>query len=320
MARLLAINFTFPMPRSRQRISSFPEIALMALLVVAVKIYYPFDAIERNPRSINDLGPLALDWDYWCKAQKAHNLRDSSDDKFGRGNEIRVKEEDVFKLSGDQIDTYLDWFENTWIDEERARKHPRRYPEQLLNMFPTGRPDESTAKAINPELEWQEDEQALEEKLRTVQGSLKLRQVVSDDNVGKLHAKPVDRIGSYYKRCRKPEELSPTERAFHQAVADLIAIKLHSLLVAVTQIENKLLTWRKRQLKEAKESDDDVEETPREHEQGEHTKRALTDTDVHMGADTSSSEGKAGRKTSRVLQPADLNNDSDSLYEEEGPT
>ncbi|KAL8934654.1 MAG: hypothetical protein Q9211_005121 [Gyalolechia sp. 1 TL-2023] len=283
----------------------------MALLVVAVKIHYPFDTSERHLRLINDLGPLALDWDHWRSIQKTHDSRGVLDGKLGRGNEIRVKEADVFKLSGGQIDTYLDWFERTWIDEERARKNPRGYPEQLLDMFPTGRPVGSTAKAVNPQLEHEEDEEALEEKLRAVQGSLKPRQVISNDDIGKFDAKPVNRIGSYYKRCRKPEELSATEKAFHEAAADLIAIKLQSLLVAVTQIEDKLLAWRKRQLRETKDSDDDVEDTQREKEQGEHSERALTDEDVQMGADSSPPGGKPSIKTS--------DSDSDSLYEEDDP-
>lgn len=319
MARLLDINFTFPVPRSRQRISSFPEIALIALLVVAVKMYYPFDATERNPRSINDLGLLAVDWDCWCKAHRIQNFGFPSDDKLKRGDEITVKEEDIFKLSGDQIDNYLDWFEKTWIDEERARKWPRGYPEQLLDMFPTGRSDGHIPTAVDMESERQKDEEVLEEKLRAVQGSLKPRQVIPDDDADKVHAKQVNRIGSHYKKCRKREELSATERAFHEAAADLVAIKLQSLLVAVTQIENKLLAWRKKQLKETNDSDDDGEESLRENEQGEHSEGALMDTDVQIGADTDSSTEERSTRTLRRSQPGGSGDHPDSLHEEDNP-
>lgn len=316
MARLLDIKFTFPTPRSRQRISTFPEIALMALLVIAVKIYHPFDAAERNPRSIDDLGLLALDWDYWCKAHTTQKSEYSSIGKLQRGDEIQVKEEDIFKLSGDQIDTYLDWFEKTWIDEERARKRPRGYPEQLLDMFPTGRSDGSIPTAVDPKLERQKDDEEVEEKLRAVQGSLKPRQVVHDDDVKEPDDKLVNRIGSNYKRCKKREDLTPTEKAFYQAAADLVAIKPQSLLVAVAQIENKLLSWRKKQLKKANDLNDDVAEEQRENE---HSERALTDSNVQMGADTDSSQGEPGTDSSRRLYQDDLDDNSDSVYEKDSP-
>lgn len=241
----------------------------MALLVIAVKIYYPFDTINRHPRSLNDPGTLAMDWHRWCQLQNDHDSRATAGDKLGRGNEIKVTESDTFDLSGDQVDEYLDWFEKTYVDEQRARNHPRGYPEQLLDMFPTGRPGGSIKIPIHPEVERQTDEEALQHKLKAVQGNLKLREVIPDQDMDDGHSdEPVDRLGSYYKRYRKVEDLNPLAKAFHEAVAGLIAIKLHTLLVAVMQIESKLLAFRRRQLKaledsgaEEVESQDERDET-----------------------------------------------------------
>lgn len=261
---------------------------------------------------MTDPGALALDWDRWCEVQESLNSGGSNDSKLRRGDEIKVTEEDACKLSGDQIDAYLDWFEKTWIDEERARKHPRGYPEQLLDMFPTGPPGGSTDTAVYSEKERQEGEEALETKLRTVQASLKPRQVTSDEDASKTDGNPVNRIGSYYKRYRKMEDLSTSAKAFHQAAANLVAIKLHSLLIAVTQIEHKLLAWRKQQLKEDEDSNDEVE-------QAEYSGQALTDQDTHISADEESPEGKLGKDKPRVLQPADFDSDLNSRYEEDTP-
>ncbi|KAI4117473.1 MAG: hypothetical protein LQ345_002287 [Seirophora villosa] len=256
-AKLLDIDFTFPQPKTRQKISFFPEIALMVLLVIAVKIYHPFDSIDRHPRSLSDPGVLAIDWDHWCKVHKEHESRETADGRLGRGNEIKVTEADSFKLSGDQIDEYLDWFEKSFIDEERARKHPRGYPDQLLDMFPTGRPDKSTNTSVGPALEHQDDEEALQRKLEAVQGSLNMREVIADSDDAASNEDAVNRIGSFYKRYRKVDELSTTARAFHEAAAKSVAIKLSSLLVAVLQIEHKLLGWRRKRLKADEESDSD---------------------------------------------------------------
>lgn len=256
MAELVDIDFTFPQSKIRQRLSFSPEMALIALLVIAVKIYHPFDAIDRHPRSLNDPGTLATDWDRWCKLQKDYDSRDTARGKLGRGNEIKITESDSFNLSGDQVDEYLDWFEKTFVDEKRARKHPRGYPEQLLEMFPTGKPAGSINTSVDPELERQKDEEALQHKLRTVQGILKMRQVISDDDAD-LTREPVNRLGSYYERYRKMEDLSCTAKVFHETAANLVSIKLHSLMVAVMQIEHKLLGWQRRQREAALESDSD---------------------------------------------------------------
>lgn len=230
----------------------------MALLVIAVKLYYPFDAIDRHPKSMTDPGVLAIDWDQWCEAQKDFDSKEVPDGRLGQGNEIKVEEKNVFKMSGDQMDEYLDWFEKTWVDEDRARKHPRGYPEQLLDMFPTGGTGVSANDRVLSIQAHQDREDRLEQKLRTVQGHLKIREVIPSHDAG-MNGEAVNRIGSYYKRYRKEEDLPASARSFHEAAADLIAVKLSTLLIAVMQIEHKLIRWRRKDPREKETSDDDFE-------------------------------------------------------------
>lgn len=299
IAKLLDIDFAFPQARPRQRMSSMPEVELVALLVIAVKLYYPFDSIDRHPRSATDPGVLTLDWDYWCKAQREYDSRETADGQLGRGNEIKVEEKDVFDLSSEQMDEYLDWFENTWVDEERARNHPRGYPEQLLDMFPTGRqkagPTRRTAQEEN-----QANDEALERKLRTVQGQLKVRKIISDRDA-RTSRLPVDRIGSYYKRYRKIEDLSVTARTFHETAASLVAVSLPSLLVAVTQVEQKLVRLRKRDI-QAEDVDGDISD------------QASDVSGLPMDVDRTSSESDADMKDTKVMESVEESDDSDSLY------
>ena len=226
-----------------------PEIALVSLLIISVKLYYPFGTIDIHPRSLSDAGTLKVDWDFWCEVQKKYDAIETTAGKLGLGNEVKVTEEDVFHLSQEQMDEYLDWFEKTWVDEERARKHPRGHPEQLLDIFPTGRPIAAQPAPSNPAQAILDEEVALEEKLETVQGSLRPRNMIADGDSGDEQG-PVNRIGSYYKRYRRTEDLPPTGRAFHEAAARLIAVKPHTLLVAVGQIESKLLKWRRQKADE----------------------------------------------------------------------
>ncbi|KAL8673257.1 MAG: hypothetical protein Q9168_002295 [Polycauliona sp. 1 TL-2023] len=316
IAKLLDIDFTFPKTRPRQRITSLPEVALIALLVIAVKLYYPFDPIDRHPRSAVESGALAVDWDQWCKAQTEYDSRETANGQLGRGNEIKVEEKDVFNLSGAQMDEYLDWFEKTWVDEERARSHPRGYPEQLLDMFPTKREDaRPTRKTI--EEENQADDEALKRKLKTVQGHLKARKIISDRDARESRV-PINRIGSSYKRYRKIEDLSDTARRFHETAAGLAAMKLSSLLVAVLQIEQKLIRLRKRDL-EAGAVDDNASGNQEESKDDSNSDQTSDGSEPSMDLDTTSSED-GDVNGARVTRSVGARNHSDSLYaDEESP-
>lgn len=37
---------------------------------------------------------------------------------LGRGDEIRVKDSDVFQLTAKQVDEYMDWYEKSWLDSK----------------------------------------------------------------------------------------------------------------------------------------------------------------------------------------------------------
>ncbi len=285
--------------------------ALIALLVITVKLYYPFDTIERHTRSAADPGALTLDWDQWCKAQKEYDSRETANGQLGRGNEIKVEEKDVFNLSDDQMDEYLDWFEKTWVDEERARNNPRGHPEQLLDMFPTGRRRTTPPAHSNPQQEYQANDEALERKLRTVQEHLKVREIVSDRDARRSR-RPINRIGSYYKRYRKVDDLPNAARTFHEAATNLVAITLPSLLVAVRQVEQKLIKWRKRDL-EAKAAGDEVGESQQDSEGDDVSDQASVDDEPSMDVDEASSEDDANINQARVMESVESSDSSGSL-------
>lgn len=161
-------------------------------------------------------------------------------------------------MSGAQLDEYLDWFEKTWADEEGSKSKKSGIPEQLLDTFPTGRLDGSPFAEISFEEESKIDQVSVDQNLANVQESLKMREVVSKEQEGKTNT-PVRRIGNFYKRYRKTEDLTPQARNFYEKVASLVGISLSSLLLAVLQTERKLQIWRGQQLE--KEGDSENEES-----------------------------------------------------------
>lgn len=260
MSCILEIDFCFPKHGSRQKASNLPEISLVALLIIAVKVYYPFDSLERYQRSHLDAGVLTIDWDKWSELQEQQEKSLTPKDSIGRGNGLLVNEQDIMNMSGDQLDEYLDWYEKTWVSEEDEKQKKKGLPKQLLDMFPTGRPDGSLPTTVDFDAESKAEQFSLNDKLQKVQGRLKMRQLVSVEREGKSR-ETLRRPGSFYKRYRKIEDFPLRAKKFHEAAASLVGISFSTLAVAVRQMERKLQCWRDKQLKERLEELEEPEES-----------------------------------------------------------
>ena len=249
ISSLLNLTFDFPRPGSRQKTSFFPETQLIALLVIAVKIYYPFDLLKRCPRSLTEAGVLNINWDTWCKAQSEHEARFTINGNIGLGNEILVGEADIMRMSSTQLDEYLDWSEKMWVDEESLESKKKGLPKQLLDMFPTGPLDRSKPTGMTFDEELKVDKESVDQTIKSTQANLNMRGMVSMSGKGESKG-AVRRLGSFYKRYRKTGDLTASAKRFHEAAASLTGISLSTLLVAVLQTERKLQLWRAKQMEE----------------------------------------------------------------------
>lgn len=223
----------------------------MALVIVAVKLYHPFDTLNRYATSPTDLGIFQIDWQVWCSHHQQYAKCETSEGKLGRGNEMKINEQDVFRMSEAQLDEYLDWYEKTWVNEPTRRPKKGDLPQELLDMFPTGRLDGSAAPAVDVRKTVEADQAALDAKLAAVQASLRTRGIIGEkeeENAGE----PVRRIGSFYKRYRKEADLPPHARVFFEAAAHLIGASLATMVVAVLQTEQLLLNYRSREVRKSK--------------------------------------------------------------------
>jgi RNA polymerase I-specific transcription initiation factor RRN7 len=45
-----------------------------------------------------------------------------------RGEEIRITDSDVMNMSGKQMDDYLDWYQQTWVDDRDPKSECSKYP------------------------------------------------------------------------------------------------------------------------------------------------------------------------------------------------
>ena len=258
ISQLLSTEFAFPLAGFRQQTSSLPEIQLLCLLIIAVKLYHPFDGFIRHVRSLTDSAALTIDWDTWVDVQSFQSLHATTGEAhLERGSEINVTVKDVMNMPGEQLDEYMDWYERTFVDEFRAEDKAGGLTKQLLDMFPTGRTDGSNPSAYTYGQMAAEKEEAVEKRLNVVISKLRLRNVVSDETEDSTGIdEDSAQIGSFYKRYRKVHDLTPHAKAFHEAVGEAIGVSLEKLIIAVEQVERKLVRWREAKVKADKKEDD----------------------------------------------------------------
>ena len=252
IAKILSIDFSFPKPQRHQRISHLPEMALVSLLIIAVKLHHLFSPIRYSASSPTDVAILAIDWEVWTSARQTHKSRLVDPEHLAHGSEINVTETDVMAMTGAQLDDYLDWYERTWVDEERAQHRARGLPTPLLEMFPTGRQDGSQPKIHDFASEAKIEQESLIIQLAETMSKLRMRDVMDEEDVHREEG-AVKRVGASYKRYRSLEELHGHARTFHEAVAETVAVTLETLLTSVLQVERRLIVWREDKVRAKRE-------------------------------------------------------------------
>lgn len=118
LRELVGFKFTFPGVTSskRQILHRSPETQLVSLIVVVTKLLFSFDKIRRYPVSGNEPTTQAVDWTVWSQVQRQFANRDNAEGHITRGEEILTTEKDVFQMDPSQLDDYMDWYENSWLD------------------------------------------------------------------------------------------------------------------------------------------------------------------------------------------------------------
>ena len=230
--------FSFPRLKSHYHLSFLPELQLLSFLIIVVKIYHPFDGIERYVHPDTDLGHLAIDWTIWRSAYAAYAKTTQENRPFPPGGEIRVQVKDVYDMSTSQLDSYLSWYEQYLTSDQLPKSHPRsRVPQELLSIFP------ATTDSPSQPLFQKEDTDPLFSSasatfLATVQSGLKSRGVLSNAKKD-IKTKPVRRLGDV-QLFRMEDELEGNAKAFYDKVAEAGGLGLETLVKGVFRVERKL--------------------------------------------------------------------------------
>lgn len=233
LAGILNVDGTFS-GGSSDVVLRYPEVRLMALVMIAAKLLFPFDEIKRQPHSPTDLSALSMNWDEWTKTQQRENESDVERSRLSFEKAFSFTEADAIEATDDVLDDYLDWYqENIATEEVRERGRAGRdadFRRTLFEMFPVrsdppsrrARPSTTTGEGV-------------ETRLRHTQSTLSLEPLVENDQT-----KDVPRSGSFYRRFRTAQELSGPVRIFYEKSAKLAGLPVDGMVQAVFFFERRL--------------------------------------------------------------------------------
>lgn len=283
MARRLNLmtKYTFSYPdatvseKMRRHAATYPEIQLMSLLVIATKILFPFDGttVKRYPKRPNDPTTLRLKWPAWLEAKvRYEQALDEMHEPGGLkpGSEITITDRDVFSMTDQQLDQYMDWYQRTWIDNAASQLQSQgqesALEKDILDMFPLHDvAPAGTATREHDDRHAQSQSQSqyyLETRIREVQTSLQPRRAISSEEETE-YGLDLLRPGTLYPRYLSIEDIDRAgeeARVFHEEAAQVSCLSLKALIRAVNSTEEKIERW----LREKRRRDLFGEESPDE--------------------------------------------------------
>ncbi|KAF2870713.1 hypothetical protein BDV95DRAFT_574423 [Massariosphaeria phaeospora] len=258
----------------KRRLRGLPEAQLIACLIVCVKIMYPFDGERRYPRTTSEPAVMVIDWDNWHKEiSEAKTKADDSGNEYTNKELWNVDEKDVLSMSPSEMDQYMDFYQQNFLDEARLDQEPEGgFQDILYKMFPIHEPSSSqtsahasdglgtasssptseTAGLAQPEAAPKKKNRKRKKKVQTLghegeldvvtavhKNSTPLRAVTEEE----LH---VARPGQGYRHYEKEEELSKTARQFYEEAARIAGFSMEMVVKAVVFVEKDIRTWIRR--------------------------------------------------------------------------
>ena len=285
LSTLLDYNYTFPRPKPYMHLSEHPELKLASVLVIATKLLYPFDNIRRSPVDPSEPGATAVDWEMWNSLHAGDSGGSGNADVQSRRENGRsggtfdptaVSAPDVPQMREHDVDTYMDWLQDTLIPAELPE--PSDFQEALFKLFPlqdhpsTGpRPGESPHQP-HDDGEDQDDDHTHPHPhstsnpnltiLAKIQQSLHLRTPAPLDPEAQLHQSAhsqeqphphphphgsqqshLPAPGTHYTRYRTAEAISERARPFFGSVARMCGLRVEELVGVVFRVEERVREW-----------------------------------------------------------------------------
>jgi RNA polymerase I-specific transcription initiation factor RRN7 len=235
--------------KDKRGVRHVPEAHLAACLVVCVKLFYSFEEKRQYPSSASEPTTTTFSWKIWSTIiGNAKPGNRGGDHQYSMEELTKLQEKDVFSMSGDQLDRYLDFYLNNFVDETHIEANGANddFRNALYNLFPvttTTEPlqDHQFSSTYN-------DKQL--DVVRAVQGRTKPIPVIAVGEESSLTQRPGHGYVVYTKESNLPEHA----KMFYREVARLAGLTLDMLIMAVFSMEKRIQKWTSTQQREMKKA------------------------------------------------------------------
>jgi RNA polymerase I-specific transcription initiation factor RRN7 len=223
---LLRLDFSFP-TKANTPLNN-PDTLLIASIVVATKLLYPFDGIPRFSNEPNEPSNLHLNWDRWAEIFQAQQ----GNRKNSRQTFEKMSSADVHNMTEGDMDHYLDWYQESQIT-------PREDTRDLERLFPLIHPTRGKDGEGDDE-----EKAAVEARIQQIREHVEWNQHISlPDGLGEEDG--VVRPGGQYERYEKADDLSGPAKLFHEMAAEYSGLSVEKLVHAIYRLEQKIMYWQR---------------------------------------------------------------------------
>jgi RNA polymerase I-specific transcription initiation factor RRN7 len=161
--------------------------------------------------------------------------------RFTTEQMTKLKEEDVFSMGPEEMDQYLDFYADTYLDEAEVQRtrNTDDFRNALYDMFPIESevPHPPSAMANGLSLRQKMD------VVKAVHAGMETITPVADEDTGKKTLRP----GQAYQVWKTEEDLPEAARMLYDKAARIAGLSMEMLVLAVGFTEARVETWKKAQ-------------------------------------------------------------------------
>jgi RNA polymerase I-specific transcription initiation factor RRN7 len=254
---LLGYTFVFRYDgRQNLGVRHLPEAQLIGCLILCVKLFYPFDKVRRAPQSSSEPTAVVMNWKRWCEHMTAAKKEQREGNPGFTTEELtKLRESDVFEMRPDQLDQYLDFYADTFLDDAEIQrtKDNDDFRNALYGFFPI----EGKEKHAPVQLSDPISHEKRLEVVSAVHSSMKAAAAAvrdPDDDSDSDMLRP----GQVYPRWKDTQDLPPRAIVFCEEAARLVGLSLEMLVMAVFFAEAKVEKWRRKQREAVRAQSDEA--------------------------------------------------------------
>ncbi|KAL6858485.1 hypothetical protein J3F83DRAFT_750966 [Trichoderma novae-zelandiae] len=228
LAFILGCQFHFPTERSSNPRLDYPEIRLMALLIVATKLYFPFpeNASVSQLHNANSLEMPILDWERWRQGKSI--LPTQHERKTTKFDFDKVTPSQVVSMADDELDAYFAHV-SSLIDSTNDNPITKFFPVEELPAS-TNPAEDVSAKDLDD----------------AVKNLVSLTLDYNRPSAAE-EAEFTPTSMPRYEAFRKVEHLSETATELYKAAGLVVGASLETMTDAVYRIERLLVLWQSKQ-------------------------------------------------------------------------